>query len=43
MGNCVMSTLELVQSDIEGNMRDFVIKTLGQDLKGHPFSEFVAH
>jgi restriction system protein len=36
-------TVELVQSDIEETTRDFIIKALAQELKGHPFSEFVAH
>lgn len=36
-------TVELVQNNIEESTRDFIIKTLAQELKGHPFSNFVAH
>lgn len=36
-------TVPLVQSDIEETTRDFVIKALAQELKGHPFADFVAH
>lgn len=32
-----------VAEDIEITTRDFVLKRLAQELKGHPFSEFVAH
>ena len=32
-----------VAGDIEENTRDFVLKRLAQELKGHPFAEFVAH
>jgi len=32
-----------VTSDIEKQTRDFVIKQLARKLKGHPFSDFVAH
>ena len=32
-----------VAEDIEETTRDFVLKRLGQELKGHPFAEFVAH
>ncbi len=36
-------TVALVSEDIEENTRDFVIKRLAQEFKGHPFAEFVAH
>lgn len=36
-------TVALVVEDIEETTRDFVIKRLAQELKGHPFAEFVAH
>lgn len=36
-------TIALVAEDIEETTRDFIIKTLAQDLKGHPFAHFVAH
>jgi restriction system protein len=32
-----------VVSDIEQNTRDFIVKRLSQQLKGHPFSHFIAH
>ncbi|MBV5328720.1 MAG: restriction endonuclease, partial [Chlorobium sp.] len=32
-----------VSEDIEETTRDFVLKKLAQDLKGHPFAHFVAH
>ncbi len=32
-----------VAEDIEETTRDFVLKRLAQELKGHPFAEFVAH
>lgn len=32
-----------VAEDIEETTRDFVLKQLSQELKGHPFAEFVAH
>lgn len=32
-----------VAEDIEETTRDFVVKRLAQELKGHPFAEFVAH
>jgi restriction system protein len=35
-------TLTYVAEDIEQNTRDFIIKKLSQELKGHPFAEFVA-
>lgn len=33
----------LVVADIEGNTQDFMLKTLSQKLKGHPFAYFVGH
>jgi|SRR5579872_5461197 len=36
-------TVALVTEDIEETTRDFILKTLAQELKGHPFAEFVAH
>lgn len=36
-------TVAYVVGDIEQNTRDFIIKRLSQQLKGHPFSHFVAH
>jgi restriction system protein len=36
-------SVELVAEDIEQTTRDFVLKTLSQELKGHPFAAFVAH
>jgi restriction system protein len=36
-------TVPLVQSDIEETTRDFIIKALAQELKGHPFADFVGH
>lgn len=32
-----------VAEDIEETTRDFVLKRLAQEVKGHPFAEFVAH
>ena len=32
-----------VANEIEETTQDFVLKTLAQELKGHPFEEFVAH
>lgn len=37
------ATVPLVQSDIVETTRDFLIKTLAQELKGHPFAAFVGH
>jgi restriction system protein len=37
------STIIQVQTDIEESTRDFIIKTLAQELKGHPLADFVAH
>jgi restriction system protein len=36
-------TVAAVAEDIEQTTRDFVLKQLAQDTKGHPFAEFVAH
>lgn len=36
-------TITHIAEDIEANTRDFVLKRLAQELKGHPFAEFVAH
>ncbi len=36
-------TVAPVAEDVEENTRDFVLKTLSQELKGHPLSHFVAH
>ena len=32
-----------VAEDIEETTRDFVLKQLAQELKGHPFADFIAH
>jgi restriction system protein len=36
-------TVAIVEEDIEQSTRDFILKRLAQDLKGHPFAHFVAH
>lgn len=36
-------TVAQVAEDIEQTTRDFVIKRLAQEMKGHPFAYFVAH
>jgi len=36
-------TVALVAEEIDETTRDFVLKTLAQELKGHPFAAFVAH
>jgi len=36
-------TVALVAEDIEETTRDFILKRLAQDLKGHALAEFVAH
>jgi restriction system protein len=36
-------TVSLVVDDIEETTRDFILKRLAQEIKGHPFAEFVAH
>jgi restriction system protein len=37
------ATVGQVAEDIEETTRDFILKRLAQDLKGHPFAHFVAH
>lgn len=37
------TTIVAVAEDIEETTRDFVLKRLAQEVKGHPFAEFVAH
>jgi restriction system protein len=36
-------TVSAVQADIEETTKDFIIKALAQQLKGHPLADFVAH
>lgn len=36
-------TVAPVAESIEQNTRDFILKQLAQELKGHPFANFVAH
>jgi restriction system protein len=36
-------TVAYVVADIEQNTRDYILKKLAQQLKGHPFAHFVAH
>jgi restriction system protein len=36
-------SVSYVAEDIEQNTRDFVLKTLAQELKGHALAEFIAH
>jgi restriction system protein len=36
-------TVALVAEDIEETTRDFILKTLSHELKGHPLADFVAH
>jgi restriction system protein len=36
-------TTALVAEDIEETTRDFIIKRIAQELKGHPLAEFVGH
>ncbi|MCY2953503.1 MAG: restriction endonuclease [Planctomycetota bacterium] len=36
-------SVSVVFEDVEDQARDFVLKTLAQELKGHPLSDFVAH
>ncbi len=36
-------TVAAVAEDIEETTRDFILKRLAQDVKGHPFADFVAH
>jgi restriction system protein len=37
------TTVAAVAEDIEESTRDFILKRLAQELKGHPFADFVAH
>jgi restriction system protein len=39
----VDTTVRAVAEDIEETTRDFITKTLSQELKGHPLAHFVAH
>jgi restriction system protein len=36
-------SVTIVAEEIEEVTQDFVLKTLAQELKGHPFAEFIAH
>lgn len=36
-------TVAIVAGEIEDTTRDFILKRLAQELKGHPFADFVAH
>jgi restriction system protein len=36
-------TVGMVAEEIEESTRDFILKTLAQELKGHPFAQFVGH
>ncbi|MBA7560163.1 hypothetical protein ES708_01784 [subsurface metagenome] len=36
-------TIKVVAEDIEETTRDFVLKRLAQELKGHPLAEFISH
>lgn len=36
-------SVSVVADEIEETTRDFILKTLAQELKGHPFAHFVAH
>jgi restriction system protein len=42
-GTATDETVTVVAEEIEQNTRDFVLKRLAQELKGHPLEEFVAH
>ena len=37
------ATVAHIAEDIELNTKDFILKRLSQELKGHPFAEFIAH
>jgi restriction system protein len=37
------TTVKVVAEEIEETTRDFVLKRLATELKGHPFADFVAH
>jgi restriction system protein len=36
-------TIAYVIADIEQNTRDYILKRISQQLKGHPFAHFIAH
>lgn len=36
-------TINLLSEEIEQNTRDFILKTLSTELKGHPLEDFIAH
>ena len=36
-------TVAIIAEDIEETTRDFILKKLAQELKGHPLADFVAH
>ena len=36
-------TVQFVAEDIEQNTRDFILKTLSQELKGHALADFISH
>jgi restriction system protein len=36
-------TVAVVAADIEETTRDFILKRLAQELKGHPLADFIAH
>ena len=42
-GEDVDDTVGVVAEEIENATKDFIIKTLARELKGHPFAEFVGH
>jgi restriction system protein len=35
--------VDIIPEDLEETARDFILKRLSQELKGHPFADFVAH
>jgi restriction system protein len=37
------ATVAVISQDVEEGTHDYIIKTLAQQLKGHPFAHFVAH
>ncbi|MDX1995355.1 MAG: restriction endonuclease [bacterium] len=36
-------TVAVIAEEIEATTRDFILKSLAQEFKGHPFSHFIAH
>ena len=36
-------SVAVVVEEVEENTRDFILKTLAQEIKGHRFADFVAH